>query len=58
MQVMAIGEIEEARTYTDKDGNARASLELTARVVKFLGGRGDNNLAIDRQVDGAEAIPF
>lgn len=36
MQVMAIGEIEEARTYTDKDGNARASLELTARVVKFL----------------------
>lgn len=53
MQVMAIGEIEEARTYTDKDGNARASLELTARVVKFLSGRGDNS-----QAESESNVPF
>ena len=40
-QVMVIGEVEDARAYVDKDGNSRASLEVTAQVIKFLGNRGD-----------------
>ncbi len=40
-KVMVVGEIEEARAFTDRDGNNRASLEVTAQTVKFLSGRGD-----------------
>lgn len=40
-QVMVIGEIEEPSTWTDRDGNFRASLEVTARSVQFMGSRGD-----------------
>lgn len=40
-QVLVIGEVDEARAYTDKDGNNRASLEVTATVVKFLGQKSD-----------------
>lgn len=40
-QVLVIGEINEPSTYTDREGNSRASLEVTANVVKFIGGRGD-----------------
>jgi single-strand DNA-binding protein len=36
-QVLIIGELEEARAYTDKDGNQRASLEVTARTIRFVG---------------------
>lgn len=36
-QVMVIGEID-ATAYTTQDGEARATLELTARDVRFLGG--------------------
>ena len=39
-QVMVVGEIEEPRAYIDREGNPRASLEVTARTIKFLGGRG------------------
>lgn len=35
--VLVEGEIE-ASAWTDKDGNSRATLELTAKTVKFLGG--------------------
>jgi single-stranded DNA-binding protein len=35
--VLVVGEIEEARAYSDKDGNLRASLEVKAMSVKFLG---------------------
>lgn len=38
-KVMVIGEVEEARPWTDKDGNARATIEVTAQTVKFLDGR-------------------
>jgi single-strand DNA-binding protein len=41
-KVMVKGEIEEARPYTDRDGNARASLEVTAQRVIFLDSRGGN----------------
>ena len=40
-QVLIIGEVEEARAFTDRDGNQRASLEVTARTIRFIGGRGD-----------------
>ena len=36
-QVMVIGEVD-ASAWTGQDGEARASLELTARDVRFLGG--------------------
>jgi len=37
-QVMVIGEVEEANAYTTKTGEAAATIEVTARLVKFLGG--------------------
>ncbi|MBV7326801.1 single-stranded DNA-binding protein [Chloroflexi bacterium TSY] len=36
-QVLVIGEVNEARPWIDQEGNARASLEVTARQVQFLG---------------------
>lgn len=36
-QVMVVGEVEEARVYTDREGNPRASLEVKAQSVRFLG---------------------
>jgi single-strand DNA-binding protein len=39
--VLVEGEVE-ARAYTDRDGNPRASLELTANNIRFLGGRGES----------------
>lgn len=42
-QVMVVGEVEEARVFTDKTGNPRASLEVKAQNVKFLGQKGDSN---------------
>jgi len=41
-QVLIIGELEDARPWTDREGNARASLEVTARTIRFVGGRGDS----------------
>ena len=41
-QVLVVGEVE-ASSWTDKEGNARASLELTAHEVKFLGGKSEGN---------------
>lgn len=38
--VLVEGDID-AQAFTDKQGNVRASLELTATNIKFLGGRGD-----------------
>lgn len=40
-QVMVVGEVEEPRVFTDKQGNARAALEIKASQVKFLGQKGD-----------------
>jgi len=39
-QVMIVGTIE-ARAYTDNGGQPQASLELTARDIRFLGQRGE-----------------
>lgn len=62
-QVMVVGEVEEARPYTDKNGYIRASLEVRAQTVRFLGQRGDNDGDDDRgQSDNrrrvSEDIPF
>jgi single-strand DNA-binding protein len=54
-QVLVIGEIEEARTFTDRDGNQRASLEVTARTIRFIGGRGDGTGGGDFQREPARA---
>jgi len=42
-RILVVGEIEEARPYTDRDGNQRASIEITAQTVKFLSGKGDGS---------------
>jgi len=39
-QIMVIGTVE-ARAYTDNAGQPQATLELTARDIRFLGSRGD-----------------
>jgi single-stranded DNA-binding protein len=39
--VLVVGEVEEANVWTDRDGNPRASLEVTAQLVKFMD-RGDD----------------
>ena len=41
-QVMVIGNVQ-ARGYVNNNGEAAASLDLTARDVRFLGGRGDGD---------------
>lgn len=54
------------RVWTGKDGVARASFEMTGRVVKFLGGRGGNGSSHDEDeqepppgfVGGDSEIPF
>ena len=43
--VMIEGELSEPKPYQGRDGEWRASLEITAREVKFLGGRGDAGAA-------------
>lgn len=53
-KVMVIGEIEEARPYTDRDGNQRASLEVTAHTIKFLSGKSGS--ADDTENIGADLV--
>ena len=40
-QVMVVGEVDEPNVWTDQSGNNRASLEITARDIRFLGSRDD-----------------
>lgn len=42
-KVMVSGELEDPRIWTDKDGNNRASLEVTAKEVKFLSGKAQDD---------------
>lgn len=35
-RVLVVGEMREPSTWTDREGNARASLEVRARTVRFL----------------------
>lgn len=60
-KVLVVGEIEEARPWTDKDGNSRASLEVTANTVRFLDskpqGSSSTEAAPEAQAEG-EDLPF
>lgn len=53
MQIMVAGRVG-ASAYIGQDGEARASLELTALDVQFLGQRGDDA----REAPPAEDMPF
>ncbi len=66
-QVLVVGEVEEARPWMDRDGNPRASLEVTANVVRFLGSRADTMevpsggataAPASSEADSEEDIPF
>lgn len=59
-RVLVVGELEDPRTWTDRDGNQRASLEVTAQTVKFLSSSGDGGekSSLDVTVEDAESIPF
>ena len=56
--VLVEGDIE-ASAWTDKEGAARASLELTATAVKFLGGRGESGEGVPAgaSAGGGEGFP-
>ena len=63
-QVLVVGEMQEAHAWSDKEGNPRATLEVTAQFVKFLGSKGENgNGAADApqetgDEEDTEPIPF
>lgn len=40
-KVLIVGELEEPRTYVDRDGNTQVSLEVTAQTIRFLSSRGE-----------------
>lgn len=58
-QVLVTGRVN-ASAWTGQDGEARATLELTAQDVKFLGGRGDQAGSGPSQdfATDEEEIPF
>ncbi len=57
--VLVEGDID-ASAWTGQDGQPRATLELTARVVRFLGSRGETTLADESagSTVNEEEIPF
>ena len=57
-KVLVVGEIEPARVFTDRDGNARASLEITAQTVRFLSSKQSGDPTDNTTVEGAPDIPF
>ena len=56
-RALVIGEMREPSTWTDQEGNARASLEVRARNVQFLSPRGEGQSIAPDQGEGEE-IPF
>jgi len=53
-RVMVIGEVTEARPYTDRDGNQRASIEVHAFDVKFLDGRSQDEAGASKPTGAAQ----
>ncbi len=45
-KIMVIGEIEQARPWTDRDGNLQATIEVTANQFRFLDSR-NNGIATE-----------
>ena len=60
-QCLVVGDRIEASAYAGNDGSPRASLEVTARSVRFLSGRGEHSQG-DEQPAGegghVDDIPF
>lgn len=59
MHVLVEGEDVESRAFTDKQGNNRASLEITATSVRFMDSKRDSGDPTNGvSVDDADPIPF
>lgn len=56
-RALVVGEMREPSTWTDQEGNARASLEVRARNVQFLSPRGGGQGPAPEQGE-EEEIPF
>ncbi len=54
-QVLVEGEMQESEPFQGRDGEWRASLNVTAREVKFLGGRGDAGPSYDEGARESDA---
>lgn len=58
-QVLVEGELSEPKPFQGRDGQWRASLDLLALNVKFLGGRGEGGGgAVAEADDDGEGLPF
>lgn len=44
-KVLVVGELEDPNAYIDREGQARASLEVTAQTIRFLSTRGEGGSA-------------
>ena len=61
-QVLVVGKLEDAKVYQARDGTWKASLDVTAQTVKFLGGQretGEQSAVGEQSAPAAtEDIPF
>jgi len=55
--VLVVGELEEPRIWTDKQGNSRVSLEVTARTVRFIESKGGGVVG-EVTIEGATEVEF
>ena len=53
-QVFVVGELEEPRTFTDRDGNTRGPLDVRALTIKFLGRAAESGGAATQMAGGAQ----
>lgn len=53
-RVLVVGEVEEPRIWTDREGQARTSLEVTAQNVRFIGPRADGGSSVEAGIAPAE----
>jgi single-strand DNA-binding protein len=53
-QVFVVGELEEPRTFTDRDGNTRVSLDVRALTIKFLGRAADGTGPVTQATGSAQ----
>lgn len=60
-RVLVVGEVEEANAYLNREGEPAATIEVTGRLVKFLGGDNTQERSTEAEepfaLAGAE-IPF
>ena len=56
-KVLVVGELDEARAYTDREGNLRASLEVTANTIRFLSTKGGGDGSMGTAAPAGAAAP-